>query len=188
MDTNGADGLTITPIWWQPGGGRHVFPSVYEHLLDQYVHDIAAASGSTDNVFSVLTEYYETVDGLKKYITYKFTAGTPIVDTAAFPANGCKPAPGNSACITDSQLRAELRAVTISHKLPTTLAYYYPVFFPPGSRPRTATGPTPSAITAVTTRPSARALTRPSTPTCPTKRAAATRARPPTATSPPTAR
>ena len=112
--------------------GAHVFPSVYEHLLDQYVHDIAAASGSTDNVFSVLTEYYETVDGLKKYITYKFTAGTPIVDTAAFPANGCKPAPGNSACVTDSQLRAELRAVTISHKLPTTLAYYYPVFFPPG--------------------------------------------------------
>ena len=132
MDSNGADGLTITPIWWQPSGGRYVFPSAYENLLDQYVHDIAAASGSTDNVFSVLTEYYQTVDGLKKYITYKFTGGTPIVDTAAFPANGCKPAPGNSACITDSQLRAELRAVTVSHKLPTTMAYYYPVFFPPG--------------------------------------------------------
>jgi hypothetical protein len=132
MDDNGADGLTITPIWWQPTGGRYVFPSVYEHLLDQYVHDIAAASGSTDNVFSVLTEYYQTVDGLKKYLTYKFTAGTPVVDTAAFPANGCKPAPGTSACITDAQLRAQLRAVIASHKLPTTLAYYYPVFFPPG--------------------------------------------------------
>jgi Phosphate-induced protein 1 conserved region len=132
MDTNGADGLTITPIWWQPSGGRHVFPSAYENLLDQYVHDIAAASGSTDNVFSVLTEYYQTVDGLKKFITYKFTAHAPIVDTAAFPANGCKPAPGNSACITDAQLRAELSAVTASHKLPGTLAYYYPVFFPPG--------------------------------------------------------
>ncbi len=132
MDTNGADGLTITPIWWQPSGGRYVFPSVYEHLLDQYVHDIAAASGSTDNVFSVLTEYYQTVDGLKKYLTYKFTAATPIVDTAAFPANGCRPAPGNSACVTDGQLRAELREVTVSHKLPTTMAYYYPLFFPPG--------------------------------------------------------
>ncbi len=166
MDTNGADGLTITPIWWQPSGGRYVFPSVYEHLLDQYVHDIAAASGSTDNVFSVLAEYYQTVDGLKKYLTYKFTAGTPVVDTAAFPANGCKPAPGTSACITDAQLRDQLRAVIASHKLPTTMAYYYPVFFPRGSRPKTATGPTPSAITAATTRPSVRALTRPSTPTC----------------------
>jgi len=132
MDSNGAHGITITPIWWQPSEARQVFPSVYKHLLDQYVVDIAAASGSTDNVFSILTEYYSTVGGLKKYITYKFTAATPIVDTTAFPADGCKPAPGDSACITDAQLRNEIKAVKASHKLPSTLAYYYPVFFPPG--------------------------------------------------------
>ena len=54
------------------------------------------------------------------------------MDTSAFPADGCKPAPGYSACITDAQIRNELRAVTVSQKLPTTLAYFYPVFLPPG--------------------------------------------------------
>ena len=93
MDTNGADGLTITPIWWQPSGGRFKFPALYEDLLNQYVHDIAAASGTTDNIYSILTEYYEMSGGLKKYISYKFTTGTPLVDTDPFPANGCKRAP-----------------------------------------------------------------------------------------------
>ena len=86
-------------------GGAHV-PAAYEDLLDQYVHDIAAASGSTIT-FSRSLRILPDVDGLKKYISYKFTGGTPIVDTAAFPANGCKPAPGYSACISDTQLRAE---------------------------------------------------------------------------------
>ena len=112
--------------------GAAPFPAAYESLLDQYVADVAAASGSTDNVYSVDTEYYQTVVGLKTYITYKITAGTPVVDTDAYPANGCKPAPGFTACITDAQLRNELRAVTSSHKLPTDLAHFYPVFLPPG--------------------------------------------------------
>ena len=132
LSTNGAAGLTVTPIWWQPSGSPYSFPSIYQDLLDQYVKDVAAASGGTDNVYSILTEYYEVAGGLKTYLSYKVTAGTPLVDTSAFPADGCKPAPGYSACITDAQIRNELRAVTASQKLPTTLAYFYPVFLPPG--------------------------------------------------------
>ncbi len=132
MNSNGAKGVTITPIWWQPSGGRFFYPSFYQDLIDQYITDIAAASGSTDNVYSVATEYYDKVGGVKTYMTYKLTAGTPLEDTDAFPANGCKQAPGYSACLTDGQLRDELRAITSSQKLPTTLAYFYPVFLPPG--------------------------------------------------------
>ncbi|HTT92691.1 MAG TPA: hypothetical protein VMF65_24260 [Acidimicrobiales bacterium] len=132
MSTNGATGLTVTPIWWQPSGGRYAFPAIYVSLLDQYIADVAAASGSTDNIYSVDTEYYDVVGGLKTYITYKVTAGAPLVDTDAFPASGCKPAPGFTECITDSQLRAELRAVTSSHRWPTDMAHFYPVFLPPG--------------------------------------------------------
>jgi Phosphate-induced protein 1 conserved region len=132
MATNGAAGLTVTPIWWQPSGGRYRFPSVYEDLLDQYVHDIATASGSTDNIYSILTEYYDVVGGVKTYVSYKIAAGTPLVDTDDFPSNGCRPAPGYFACITDAQIRAELKAITASQKLPATLAYFYPVFLPPG--------------------------------------------------------
>ena len=94
LSTNGAAGLTVTPIWWQPSGSHYSFPSIYQDLLDQYVKDVAAASGGTDNVYSILTEYYEIAGGLKTYLSYKITAGTPLVDTSAFPADGCKPAPG----------------------------------------------------------------------------------------------
>ncbi len=59
MDSNGAKGVTITPIWWQPSGGRFFYPSFYRDLIDQYITDIAAASGSTDNVYSIDTEYYD---------------------------------------------------------------------------------------------------------------------------------
>jgi hypothetical protein len=132
LSTNGAKGLTITPIWWQPSGSHYQFPSVYQDLIDQYISDLAAASGSTDNVYSILTEYYDVEGGVKTYVSYKITSGTPLVDTDAFPANGCKPAPGYTACITDAQIRNELGGITASQKLPTTLAYYYPVFLPPG--------------------------------------------------------
>jgi hypothetical protein len=131
LSTNGPGGLTVTPLWWQPGG-KYTFPASYTNILDGYISDVAAASGTTDNVYSVDTEYYQVVDGLKQFITYKITAGTPLLDSDAFPANGCKPAPGYSACLNDSQLRAELTAVLKDQKLPTTLAYFYPVFFPPG--------------------------------------------------------
>ncbi len=132
MATNGANGLTVTPIWWQPSGGRFRFPTFYVDLLDQYIHDVAASSGGNDNIYSILTEYYDKSGGVKTYVTYKMTAGTPLQDTDAFPTNGCQPAPGFSACITDAQIRNELRATAASQKLPTTLAYYYPVFLPPG--------------------------------------------------------
>jgi Bacterial Ig-like domain (group 1)/Phosphate-induced protein 1 conserved region len=131
LSTDGPAGLTITPVWWQPGG-KYKFPATYMDILNRYISDVAAASGSDDNVYSVDTEYYQIVDGLKQYVTYKVTAGTPLLDSDAFPANGCKPAPGYSACITDAQLRTELTAVIQDQKLPTTLAFVYPMFFPPG--------------------------------------------------------
>ena len=132
LSTNGARGLTVTPVWWQPSGSRYRFPASYESLLDQYIHDVAAASGSTDNIYSIDTEYDDVLAGVKTYISYKISAGTPLVDAGAFPANGCKPAPSFRLCITDAQLRAELRTVTSSQKFPTDLSHFYPVFLPPG--------------------------------------------------------
>ena len=81
------------------------------------------------------------------------TAGTPIIDTGAFPSNGCTPASGYSACITDDQLRTELRRVLSSHSLPSDLAHFYPMFFPPGvetkdrdEQPRPATSAVPPGV------------------------------------------
>jgi hypothetical protein len=132
MSTDTGVGLTVTPIFWEPLGGRFVFPPNYESTIDSYVSNLAAASGSTDNVYSVDTEYYQTAAGEDSYIKYNIHAGGPVVDTDAFPPYNCSPAPGYTACVTDLQLKAELRLITTDLRLPTNLAHFYPVFFPPG--------------------------------------------------------
>ncbi len=48
------------------------------------------------------------------------------------PGQRVQAGPGFSACLTDAQLRDELRAITASQKLPTSMANFYPVFLPPG--------------------------------------------------------
>ena len=131
LSTNTAGGLTVTPIFWLPGGGQYAFPDRYESIIDGYIANVAAASRSTDNVYSVATEYYDKVAGKRTFLTYSIRAGTPIVDTQAFPSNGCSPADGYTACVTDAQLRTELTRIAGSRGLPTDLAHFYPVFFPP---------------------------------------------------------
>jgi hypothetical protein len=132
MSTATGAGLTVTPIFWAPLGRRFAFPPKYESIIDSYVSNVAAASGSTDNVYSVDTEYYDMAGGAESYIKYAIHAGGPVVDTDAFPPYNCSPAPGYTACITDLQLKAELRLITSDLRLPTNLAHFYPVFFPPG--------------------------------------------------------
>jgi len=131
LSTNTAGGLTVTPIFWAPKGGPYAFPANYESIIDGYIANVAAASGSTDNVYSVATEYYDKAGGKRTFVTYSIKAGTPIVDTDPFPSNGCTPASGYTACITDDQLRTELARLTSSRGLATDLAHFYPVFFPP---------------------------------------------------------
>lgn len=144
VNTTGAAGFTITPIFWAPAGSAtaNQFPATYQSIISGYIANVAAASGTTSNVYSIATEYYTTVNGVKMPITYKITAGMPIVDTTALPKNGCTPntANGYTSCITDLQLRAELTSVTTSHGLPTDLAHFYPVFFPPNTETQGAGG------------------------------------------------
>ena len=132
MTTNTATGLTVTPIFWQPDGGRYAFPPRYESIIEGYIANVAAASGSTDNVYSVSTEYYQISHGAEAYISYHVHAGATVIDTDAFPKSGCSPGPGNTECISDTQVRAELSRITTNLRLPTDLAQFYAVFFPPG--------------------------------------------------------
>ena len=92
---------------------------------------MAAASGSTDNDYSVVTEYYGMQGGTKSYLAYKIHAGTPQADGDVYPTSGCTAEKGYAACITDSQLRTEVKRYLAAHGLPHTLADLYPVFFPP---------------------------------------------------------
>jgi hypothetical protein len=125
-------GLTVTPIYWEPSGGKYTFGAGYESIINAFIANVAAASGSTNNAFSVSTEYYQDIGGAKTSVTYAIHAGTPIVDTDAFPSDGCKPAPGHTGCFTDGQLQTELTHVLSSKSLPSDLAHFYAVFFPAG--------------------------------------------------------
>jgi hypothetical protein len=137
-----AAGVTVTPIFWEPSGGQYKFPSSYERIIDGFILDVAVASPSTANVFSVPTEYYQQVGGAKTSVSYRIFAGAPFIDTAAFPSNGCAPAPGYTACISDAQLQTELAAITSHQHLLTNLANFYPVFFPPGVETQDSDGTT----------------------------------------------
>ena len=60
--------------------------AAYKSLITTYLSDVAHASGSTTNVFSIATEYSGT-DGT---IRYRIQLGTPINDTGPLSASGCK--------------------------------------------------------------------------------------------------
>ncbi len=133
-DTTGP--VTITPIFWAPSG--FTYPSNYQSLVLQFLNDIAAASGTTSNVFSVLTQYSDTHGN---YVKYSFTTGAPIVDTTSYPTVGsCTPDSGEvyadgtgySACLTDTQIISELATVLNAQGLPSDLNHLYLVFLPKG--------------------------------------------------------
>ena len=124
-------GLTVTPIFWQPTGGRYAFPAGFQSIIDGYIANVAAASGSNSNVFSIDDEYYDKTGGTKASISYRMRAGTPIVDTGAFPSNGCTPASGYRRASQMISCGPSLRG-SRRHSLPSDLAHFYPVFFPPG--------------------------------------------------------
>ncbi len=129
-DTTPAAGLTITPIYWIPSATTQ-FPAGYQSLINGYISNIAAASLSTSNVYSVTSQYYSIAGTTKTFLRYKYTAGTPIVDTQPFPPNGCTPVSGYTNCITDTQLRAELTRLKTASGLVTNLSHFYPVFTAP---------------------------------------------------------
>src|SRR6185437_6713205 len=58
MGTSSTGTLVITPIYWNPSG--HPMASSYTSLITQYLTDVAAASGATSNVYSILTQYTGT--------------------------------------------------------------------------------------------------------------------------------
>jgi hypothetical protein len=137
-----ASGLIVTPIYWEPSGGQYKFPAGYEDIVDGYITNVAAASGSTDNVYSVDTEYYQDLNGTKAPVAYDVTAGTPVIDNDPLPRSGCPVDSAYGACVTDAQLRTELTSVRSDQNLPSDLSHFYPVFLPPGVETMDADGTT----------------------------------------------
>jgi hypothetical protein len=82
------------------------FDSPYESLINGYFQDVAAASGSTSNVYSVATQYSDNSGPIQ----YASTVGGSYVDHDPLPANGCSDGV-DPACLTDFQLQTEIQNV-----------------------------------------------------------------------------
>ena len=129
--------VTITPVFWAPTG--YSFPGTYKSVIDGYIANLAAASGTNGNVFSVADEYYQNLTGTNATISYHVTAGVELDPTDAYPAEGtsypasCTPEAGFSltACVTDSALQTEVQSVLTAHSLTADDSHIYMVFFPP---------------------------------------------------------
>jgi hypothetical protein len=129
MGTSGTPGqVTVVPIYWDPSSA---LGSSYETVVNGFVTNAALAGGATTNVFSALLQYN---------INYAIQAGTPIIDSDAFPASGCTPDTGSiysdnsgyTGCLTDAQIQSEVATVLTAHLLPSDLAHLYVVFLPKG--------------------------------------------------------
>jgi hypothetical protein len=114
-------------IYWTPFG--HSIPSSNETVLNQYVRDVAADSGGSDNVYGVLTQYSDTA-GAAKY-SQLFASSQVIQDTHAYPTNkgGCPLATGITACVTDGQLQAEITRLIGAEHLRTGVGQDAPIYF-----------------------------------------------------------
>jgi hypothetical protein len=93
---------TTYAIYWIPPG--YSVDSHYETDINRYLSDVAAASGSQTNVYSVPTQYYDATG----YIGNQSRFGGSVVDQDPFPASDCSDGSANH-CLTDQQLQTEIQ-------------------------------------------------------------------------------
>jgi hypothetical protein len=97
---------TTYAIYWIPNG--YSVDANYEPLINQYLQDVAAASGSLTNVYSVGMQYYDDTAA----IHYQSTFAGSFVDTNPFPASGCNDGSlTDRVCLTDKQIQQEIKKV-----------------------------------------------------------------------------
>ena len=82
------------------------FGANYESLINQYFTDVAAASGSGSNVYSVDPQYTDGTGAA----AYDSTFGASFVSHDPLPANGCNDGV-DPVCLTDQQLQDEIQHV-----------------------------------------------------------------------------
>jgi hypothetical protein len=123
---------TTHPVFWTPPG--YSYPAGYESGITGYFHDVAAASGRTDNVYAVAAQYTDSTGP----VGYSQHTAAPIIDTDPLPADGCSV---GSACLTSTQVANELTRVLASHGLSQDSTDVYFLYTPPGLTTCNSIGP-----------------------------------------------
>src|SRR5205823_8629494 len=96
------------------------FGSGYQSTINQCLGDVATASGMTDNVYSVETQYYDATG----FIAYSSSFGGSLTDTGA-PPNTCSDSvAATTSCVSDASIRAEVQA-RVSNPDPNTVYFVF---------------------------------------------------------------
>ena len=94
-------------IYWIPSG--YSVSSLYVSLNNQFLSDVAAASGQTSNVYWSDTQYYNASG---THISYSSTFGGSYTDTDPFPASACTDGlTQTTVCLSDAQLQSEVAKI-----------------------------------------------------------------------------
>lgn len=118
-------------VYWDPTDHYH---GDWQQLIDTFLHDVGAASGSLASVFAVDTQY---TDRTNVPASYSSTFRGAYTDTHKYPAPGCTdPNPlvvGDAiTCVTDEQLREELTGFISQHNLKKGMGTIFYLLTPPG--------------------------------------------------------
>jgi hypothetical protein len=112
-------------LYWDPAGAS-AYPAEYQPAIDSWFENLAHDSGGLQNTDSVLVQYGDTAG---EFANYDSHFGGALIDTTPYPASGCAAAP---ICLTDEQLRTEIRQYAQAHGLPIDLSHEYFLLTPPG--------------------------------------------------------
>ena len=124
-----------TAIFWAPNATS--FPGNYQTIVTKFLTDVAADSFKPTNVFGAGTQYYDVTNSVKQPVFYAIANKPAIVDTHAYPANGCpnyRLADGTTSthCLTNTQLVNEIKSVITENSLPTGITMNFFLITPRG--------------------------------------------------------
>jgi hypothetical protein len=106
-------------VFWTPSGQG--IPARSRSLMRRYFTDVAAASGTSSNVFGVLRQYYDRT-GFADYRQTFDPRRQVIVDPRPYPPRDPTACPYDSTyptCVSDAQIRSELQRLITADGLPT---------------------------------------------------------------------
>jgi PKD domain len=133
---------TVHLIFWEGPEGTHKFPTGYVAAVERYFEDVAAATGSIANVYSVGAQYGDSEGPGEYKVSFNKAEDVYADTTNALPASGSAatdctdPTAENKAepCVTDKDLQEEItRAQTAmaADHWEKSLHHAYCVFTPP---------------------------------------------------------
>ncbi|MGH2880597.1 MAG: PKD domain-containing protein [Solirubrobacteraceae bacterium] len=114
----------VYALYWDP---VKAYRSDWMRLIDGFLHNVGADSGSLENVFALNAQYRSATD---ERASYKVTFRGAYTDVTPYPASGCAEPEIQPQCLTDAQIRAELKRFVAAEHLPSGREVVYYVLTP----------------------------------------------------------